>query len=123
LCRASTAALAERLLGRQRGSPVQDFDWAYEAITLPDHGFDELRCLWIVMEGDPQPADDPVDALVSVNVNVVGPECGGDLLARGQLTSPSCEQDEQVHGLALETDSTSLVEQLVADNVQLKAPG
>jgi hypothetical protein len=103
--------------------PFEDFDSSYETIALPDHSLDELRCVRIVMEGDAQLADDPVDALVGVNVHGVGPECGRNLLARGQLTSPSREQDEQFHGLALETDSTPAVKQLVADNVQLKAPG
>jgi hypothetical protein len=51
----------------------------------------------------------------------IEPQAGGNLLPGGEFPWKLREQDEQFHRLALEPDPAAIVEQLVSDQVQLKA--
>ena len=96
----------------------RDLDGRDEAIPLARYRLDELRRVRGIAQRLPKLADRGVDTVLDVDEHVLAPERVHDFTPRDELVSPPNEQDQQIHGLPLESDATSVAAQLVGRYVE-----
>lgn len=93
---------------------------ADEAVALAGDGLEEARVVGVFAEGVADFADGGVDAVLGVDEDFGVPEGAGDLVARDEAAAGGGEKDEELHGLAFETQGRAAAAQLEARAIQLK---
>jgi hypothetical protein len=89
-----------------------------EAVALADYGLDKLRIVGIVAEQVAELTDGGIDAVFGVDEDFARSEAIGNFAASDELTFPRREQDEQLHGLALNTQGAAVTEELERSAVE-----
>src|SRR5579864_1922689 len=72
---------------------ANDSNWPYEAVALTDNGLQKPRIIWVIAQGQPNFANCGVDALLSVEKDVLPPQPSDDFFAANQLVSSLNQQD------------------------------
>ena len=90
-----------------------------EAIASSGYSLYEAWLFGIVPEGLTYLAYRGVDSVLGIEEDVIAPEPGDDFFARHQVPIPLYQEDEQLHGNALEFQQPAGAAQFKAGRVQL----
>jgi hypothetical protein len=77
-------------------------DGSDETVTLASHGFDEDRLVGRVLKDCAKLSNRGVDTAFGVHVNTVSPEARSDFFAADELPRVLDQENQQLHGKALE---------------------
>lgn len=91
-----------------------------QTVSLALDGLDILRMVRIVAQAMAELADGGIDAVLGVDEDLSRPEPPGDFRARHQAALARGQQDQQLHGFALDAQRMAVAAQLEAAAVQLE---
>jgi hypothetical protein len=110
-----SVAMVSSLAGR-----TDHLDRRDEAIALTGNRLDERGGVRRIAQRLADLADGGINARLDVDEDIFAPQAIDDVGAEYELTAALDEQNEKVHGLALEPDTPPLAAQLVASDVELE---
>jgi hypothetical protein len=95
-------------------------DGGDEPVAPTSDGLDKPGPLWVILQHLPNFANCGVDAVISIEKNILAPDSFDYLVAAYKLSSLFDQEKKQLHGDALQLEDAAGAAQFVDPQVQLK---
>src|SRR5713101_9603940 len=93
-----------------------------EPVALAQGGFHKERVFGVVIQRRTDFANGIIDAVLGIEEEVLPPDLLDDFFSLDQVTLVFSQQDQQLHGLALQTEAMASTTELEAIGIELVIP-